>query len=624
MNRYPAWKYLLVVVVVALASVYAVPNYFGEEPALQIKSGKNAKVDLDIQKRLEARFKEAGVSIAGTELDLTNDKLVFKFETGDEQLKARDLALKEVFSRQNEASDFVVALTAVTKTPQVLLDIGADPVSLGLDLRGGVHFLFQVDVDRAIAQKFEGYESVFKQTLREDNIRWRGVDAGKQSINVKFASAEKRDAAIALLSEEYKELTFQVIEGSNDLTAFFNEDNLKQQQKNSVQQNIVTLRNRVNALGVAEPLVQQQGADRIVVQLPGVRDPAQAKRILESTATLEFRLVYLDADPYDVAQSRRVPPGAKLYFDGNNQPVLLKREVIVTGESIVNASSSIDTQNGQSQVNIELDGRGGNRMKNTTKDNLKKPMATVFIETIPAVRDSEGNILKPAKPVQKVINVATIQDVLFTNFRITGLDSPQEAHELAVLLRAGALAAPMEIVEERTVGPSMGAENIRRGFSAVKIGLLAVAIFMLVYYKMFGLFANLALTANLVIMLAALTILPATLTLPGIAGIVLTVGMAVDANVLIFERIREELRNGLSFQQAIDEGYSKAVATIADANITTLIAAMVLMAMGSGPIKGFAVTLGIGILTSMFTAIMGTRALTNLVYGNRKIGKLSI
>ena len=496
---------------------------------------------------------------------------------------------------------------------------------LGLDLRGGVHFLMEVDMKAAAERALERYGNDVRSLLREARIRYAMIRAESQGVRVIFRSNEDREQSRELIRKELPTLKLEDIDTDDKpgLLATMDEQELRDIETFALQQNILTLRNRVNELGVAEPVIVQQGANRIVVQLPGVQDTAEAKRILGATATLEYRAVDTEHD-VQAAVAGTVPAGSRIYNDRDGNPVLLKKAVIVTGDQIVNASSGLDQQTGGPQVSVMLDAKGARSMLNFTKKSVGKPMAVVFIENKSETRIVDGEPVKTSKKIEEVISVATIRDVFSKRFQTTGLDSPQEAHELALLLRSGALAAPINIVEERTIGPSLGKDNIEQGFNSVIIGFIAVLVFMALYYKTFGLVADLALALNLVLIIAILSMLQATLTMPGIAGIVLTVGMAVDANVLIFERIREELRNGNSPQASIHSGYEKAFSTIADANITTLIAAVVLLSYGTGAIKGFAVTLAIGIVTSMFTAILGTRAVINLIYGGRRVSRLSI
>ncbi len=608
MNQYPLWKYLLILAVTLVSLLYALPNLYGEDPALQISPAGPTDLEPALEQRVVKVLEEKELPYKSVRF--TPAHLLVRFHDPDVQLEA--------FSTLKEAlgNGYVVALNLAPATPAWLRKLNAKPMYLGLDLRGGVHFLLEVDMKAAIAKAIERYQTDFRSTLREAKVRYLGVRREGDALKVKFKTAEARDAGLSALRKAFRqELDFDTAE---DKGAYLIEARLKQStlidiKRTALKQNITALRKRVNELGVAEPIIQQQGLDRVVVELPGVQDTARAKRILGATATLEFRLVDEKADPFAAAQSGHIPPGDRLYRERNGNPILLKRRVLLTGEYIIDASSGIDSQTGSPAVFITLDGKGARMFAKVTGENIKRLMAVVYIETKP-----------DGRRVEEVINVARIQDQLSKRFQITGLDSTREARDLALLLRAGALAAPMRFVEERTVGPSLGKANIEQGFKSVVIGFLLVVVFMALYYRVFGLVADVALFMNLVIIVAVLSMLQATLTMPGIAGIVLTVGMAVDANVLIFERIREELRAGNSPHAAIDAGYEKAFSTIADANITTLIAALVLFTFGTGPIKGFAVTLSIGIVSSMFTAIMGTRAIINLIYGRRRLKTLPI
>jgi preprotein translocase subunit SecD len=497
---------------------------------------------------------------------------------------------------------------------------------LGLDLRGGVYFLLEVDMDAAVKQAIDRYAGDLRTLLRQEKIRYSQIRTENGGVRLMFHSAADRDRVVTLIRKEFPDLMHDELAEDNGNFGLFvkpSDREMKEVRSFALQQNILTLRNRVNELGVAEPVIQQQGSTRVVVQLPGVQDTARAKRILGATATLEYRAVDVEHD-LERALAGKVPAGSQIYHRRDGTPVLLKKSVIVTGDQIVNASSGFDSQSGTPNVSVTLDSKGARKMLAFTKENVGKPMAVVFIENKSETRLVNGKPVRYNKKVEEVVSVATIRDVFSKRFQTTGLDSPQEAHELALLLRSGALAAPIRIIEERTIGPSLGKQNIEQGFLSTVIGFVAVLIFTAMYYRVFGLIADLALAFNLVMIVAILSMLQATLTLPGIAGIVLTIGMAVDANVLIYERIREELRNGNSPQASIQAGFEKAFGTIADANITTLIAAVVLLAYGTGPIKGFAVTLSIGIMTSMFTAIMGSRAVVNLVYGHRRVARLSI
>ena len=621
MNQNPTWKYLLLLAVCVISMVYAVPNLYPSNPALQItlvdtnESFKGSEVE-DITKSLN----DANVAIK--KVESLDNQLMIHFADTTAQFAAVD-PVKATLGK-----GYSVALNLAPTTPSWLAGFGAEPMYLGLDLRGGVHFLMEVDMDEAIDKAVERYKEGFKVQLREENIKYLGVTReADNSLTIKFKDQASLDAGLKELNSQYlNQLEFKQldVEKGTALSAEITVDNLAGVKKLALQQNITTLRNRVNEIGVSEPIIQQQGLERIVVQLPGVQDPTEAKKILGATATLEFRLVDEDNNAFDAEANRRVPIGDVLYKERDGNPILLKRQVMLTGDFITDASATFD-QNQQPAVSITLDGKGARMFERATGANVQKLMGVVFIENKTEVsRDANGEIVKNTVKKQEVINVARIQEQLSSNFQITGLDSAKEASSLALLLRAGALAAPIYIVEERTVGPSLGADNINDGFNSVIYGFIAVLIFMLVYYRAFGIVANLALTLNLVVIVAVLSLLQATLTLPGIAGIVLTVGMAVDANVLIYERIKEELRDGTAPQSAIYAGYEKAFSTITDANITTFIAAIVLYGMGTGPIKGFAITLAIGILSSMFTAIFGTRVLVNLMYGKRRVEKLNI
>ncbi|MGA1691745.1 MAG: protein translocase subunit SecD, partial [Sedimenticolaceae bacterium] len=570
-------------------------------------------------KYVAAEYQELGVkgtSITGFDANTSVQKTLRKPE---EQLKAQDVVAKGL------SGDFTHAMTLSPDVPTWLSGVGGKPMNLGLDLRGGIHVLIDVDMDAAIEKAMEVQVANLREFMRNEKIRYVTVKSIGTAVEVRFRSVEDRNAAQVKVANEFRTLVFtDREEGSN---AFFSaqvsDAELREVRKSALQQNITTLRNRVNALGVAEPVIQQQGDRRIVVELPGVQDPGKVKDLLSATATLEYRLVVGDLQQArDAEKSGRVPAGSRLYKERDGTPILLKRQFIVTGDQMTSASSGFDQQGGSPAVFVNLDSKGARRMRNVTTENVGKPMAVVFKEKRTIGRDENGKPIK--KWVEEVINVATIREPFGRRFQTTGLDSPAEAHNLALLLKAGALAAPIDIVEERTIGPSLGQDNIDQGFTSVMVGFALVLVFMAFYYRKFGLVANVALAANLVLIVAVLSIIQATLTLPGIAGIVLTVGMAVDANVLIFERIREEMRVGSTPQASIHAGYEKAFLTIMDANITTLIAAIVLFSVGSGPVRGFAVTLAIGIVTSMFTAIVGTRAIVNLMHGRKRLKTLSI
>jgi len=617
MNRYPLWKYVLVAAVLAVGIVYALPNVFGQDPAVQV-SVKDGDLPADIGSRITRALEGTGIDAAG--MRRRGGTMLVRLANDDDQREARK-ALNDVLGDQ-----YTVALNLVSAAPEWLRAIGGNPLNLGLDLRGGVHFLLEVDMEAAIKGAMEQKVGDFRRYMREQEIRYRGVTLEDQSIRVRFPSAEQRSQAAGLLQDRYDDLDFRNLDDAQQptLVATMTEKAQKAERDSALQQNITTLRNRVNELGIAEPIVQQQGENRIVVQLPGVQDTTRAKEILGATATLEFRLV--SGNPSEWADAERtgnVPFDARLYHRRNGQPILLERDVIVTGDQIEDAAGSFDNRSGSPVVVINLNNAGADRMQEVTSDHVGDQMAVVYIENRVQTKTVDGKEVKQRQRSEEVINVATIRDVLSHRFQIEGLTS-SEARDLALLLRAGSLSAPIEIIQERTIGPSLGQDNINKGLMSVTVGLILVLVFMVLYYRAFGVVADLALGANMVLMIAVLSALQATLTLPGIAGIVLTVGMAVDANVLIFERIREELRSGNSIQSSIHAGYDKALGTIADANVTTLIAALVLFLFGTGPVKGFAVTLSIGILTSMFTAIMGTRAVVNLVYGGRRLKRIAI
>ena len=617
MNQYPAWKYLLIAVFLVVGILYALPNLYGEDPAVQISSARGTPLPDTVQGLVETRLADS--KLKSKAIEAGQNRLLVRFNNTEDQLAAADV-IKEALG-----NDYVVALNLAPSTPRWLQDIGAQPMYLGLDLRGGVHFLMEVDMDAAIQKALERYSSDLRTVLREAKVRYISIRPSSDKLAIKFRSAEDRTKGEERIHDEYRDLQLKEVDQGDSyvLDITLSENEMRETRKLALQQNITTLRNRVNELGVAEPIIQQQGDRRVVVELPGVQDTAAAKRILGATATLEYRAVDTQHD-VEAALNGKVPAGSRLYKTRDGRPYLLKSRVIVTGDQIINARSGFDNNSGSPQVSVTLDGKGARKMLEFTKENVGKPMAVVFIENKTTSRIVDGKPVISNHQVEEIISVATIRDVFSKKFQTTGLDSPQEAHELALLLRSGALAAPIRIIEERTVGPSLGAENIEQGFESVVIGFCLVLVFMGLYYKVFGLVADLALAFNLVLIVALLSMLQATLTMPGIAGIVLTVGMAVDANVLIFERIREELRNGNTPQASIHAGYSKAFSTIADANVTTLIAGIVLFSFGTGPIKGFAVTLSLGIITSMFTAIMGTRAVINLAYGRRRLQRLPI
>ncbi|MDH3352236.1 MAG: protein translocase subunit SecD [Gammaproteobacteria bacterium] len=603
MNKYPAWLNTLVLLVLLTGLLLALPNIYGTVPAVQVADADGASYT---EERLESFLRTIENSDISPEAAYLKDgRAVFRFESIEEQRQAES-RLRERYGR--EAS---IAITQAPKLPDWVRNLGLDPMSLGLDLRGGVYVLLEVDMDTAIDSRMTSYQQGFDERLRDARIRHR-VDLNELTITVRLTSADDLEAARAIIRDADADVLIADGTDGKSLQVRMTEAQIKARQDFAIEQNITTLRNRVNELGVAEPLVQRQGTDRIVVQLPGVQDPTRLNEIITATATIEFRLVDLTGDQ----------PGTREYRGRPGiQSQKLRRDVIASGDQIVNAEAGFSE--GQPAVFINLDSAGGERMLATTRDNVGKPMSTVFIETKREAVTRNGVTEYRRIKTEEIINTATIRGVFKDRFQTTGLN-PTEARDLALLLRAGALAAPVYKVDERTIGPNLGQDNIDRGFRAVQIGFLAVIVFMAVYYRWFGMIANIALLSNLVFIVALLSLLQASLTLPGIAGIVLTVGMAVDANVLIFERIREELAAGSSPQVAISSGYEKALSSIADANITTLIAAVVLFAFGTGPIKGFAVTLSLGIVTSMFTAIVGTRSIVNLVFGGRKLKSIPV
>jgi len=616
LNRYPLWKYLLILVVLVVGLIYSLPNLFPEDPAIQISSAQGDSLDERQIDRVETALNENDIEIKALEEE--NGQWLIRLRHDDDQLSARDIASDLL------GNDATVALNLAEATPEWLQAFSASPMTLGLDLRGGVHFLLEVDMEAALTQRLEVNASAMRELLRDERIRYRNTDIEERSLSIDFASAEDRDTARSLISRDFPEFEYSS-EGdgrASTLVMTLSDQSVNEIQDYAINQNLTTLRNRVNELGVAEPMVQRQGPNQIVVELPGIQDTVAAKRIVGATANLEFRLEARNDTPDNETET--------LTF--RNEPsrtAELMRDVIITGDSVSSASNSFD-ENGRPQVNIDLDGTGGTLMNRATRTNIGRNMAVLFIEhksedtVVTDPETGEETIEREPYVERGLISLATIQSALGNSFRITGLDSPTEAAELALLLRSGSLAAPIYFVQERTIGPSLGAENIERGLLSVQIGLLLVVLFMLVRYKVFGVFANIALALNLTLLVAVMSMLGATLTLPGIAGIVLTLGMAVDANVLIFERIREELRNGMSVQQAIQAGYERAFTSIVDANITTLLVAVILFSIGTGPVKGFAVTLSIGILTSLFTALMVTRAMVNLVYGSKPVKKLWI
>ena len=611
-NHYPIWKNLLILSVFLISLIYSLPNLFGEDPSVQVSS-TNALTQEQASK-IEAAIKASGVTSKAFEFK--DGRILARFANTDDQLKVADLL------RDQMGNDATVALNLAPTTPAWLQNIGADAMYLGLDLRGGVHFLLEVDMDAAVKQAEERYTEDLRLALRDAKVRYLSVAKDAGFIKLKLKSAEDKTPVFNMLAKDFRGLKVTEPNEQDQIWLKMLEVDVREVKKFAVAQNMTTLRNRVNELGVAEPVIQQQGENRIVVQLPGVQDTTRAKEILGTTATLEYRLVDVEHDVQKAVEGH-VPVGSKLYYDKNKSAVLLDKRVIVTGDQIVDASSGMD-QDGRPAVFISLNGVGAAKMGKLTQANVGKPMAVVFIENKVETRVVDGQKIRHKEKIEKVISVATIQGVFSKRFQTTGLDSPQEARNLSLLLRAGALAAPIDIVEERTVGPSLGQDNINKGVLSFVVGFVLVVLLMAGYYKVFGMIADVALAFNVVIVVAILSMLQATLTLPGIAGIILTVGMSVDANVLIFERIREELRNGNSPQSAIYMGYDRAFATILDSHVTNLVVAIVLFAYGTGSVKGFAVTLIIGILSSMFTAITGTRMVINWIYGNRRVEKLFI
>lgn len=604
----------MVLTLLVIGTLYSLPNLYGNDPAVQVASSSATPLQQRQADDVAASIRDAGFTTKAFEF--TDGKVLARFNNTDEQMKVADLL------RDKLAEQATVALNLAPATPDWLRMIGAEPMHLGLDLRGGVHFLLEVDMDSALKQTEERYNNDIRTAFRDAKVRYQSVSKEANGIKVVLPNEEARVAAAAVLNKDFRNLDLKET-GPNEFTLSITERELRDIKKSALGQNITTLRNRVNELGVAEPIIQQQGDSRIVVQLPGVQDTTRAKELLGTTATLEYRLVDVEHDVQS-ALSGHEPAGARLYKDKNGNPILLKRSVIVTGDQITDASSGMD-QDGQSAVFITLDGAGAKKMGKLTQENIGKPMAVVFIEYKSETRVVNGEKVQHKEKVEKVISVATIRDSFSKRFQTTGLDSPEEARTLALLLRAGALAAPVEIVEERTVGPSLGQENIDQGMNSIVAGFLLVVVFMVIYYRAFGLIANFALLFNVVLLISIMSVLQATLTLPGMAGIVLTVGMAVDANVLINERIREELRHGNSLQTSIYMGYEKAFATILDSNVTHFIVAILLFGFGTGPVKGFALVLVIGIATSVFTAVTSTRMLVNWFYGsNSDPSRLSI
>ncbi|TNF36208.1 MAG: protein translocase subunit SecD [Gammaproteobacteria bacterium] len=616
MNRYPIWKNLLILAVLVIGFIYALPNIYAPDPAIQVSTQSSAQsMDEAALQRARKALADAGVVV--TRDELKERSILLRLQSRDDQLKAQSVIKRAL------GDDYVVALNMAPTTPSWLMALGAGPMKLGLDLSGGVHFLMEVDTDAALAKRLDGYMTDIKTRLREARIRGLVVLEGQQIV-ITLPDEALYEQARALVDEQFQNLQRNkttAADGSIQLQLGLSPAEITEIESHAVNQNLTTLRNRVNELGVAEPLVQKQGRNRIVVELPGVQDTAEAKRVLGKTANLEFRL---EARPDAPAWERETFEFRDAMQQGRMAD--LERKVIINGEQVSTASASFD-ENGSPQVNISLDGQGGKQMHRATRSNIGRNLGVLFIERKTRTRyvinaQGEEVVVRDKYDEKKIISLATVRDALGVSFRITGLDSPAESSELALLLRAGALAAPMDFIEERTVGPSLGKENIELGIKSIQLGMLLVVLYMVAVYRLFGVLSNVSLFANLVLLSAVMSMMSATLTLPGIAGIVLTLGMAVDANILIFSRIKEELKNGLPPQSAISAGFDRAFLTILDANLTTLIIALILYIVGTGPIRGFAVTLSVGIVTSMFTAIMVTRAQANLIYGWRKLDKL--
>ncbi len=603
MNRYPVWKYAIIIFALLVGAIYTLPNFFGEAPAVQISAGKaTVKVDTTTQARVEEALKAAGIAPSAITLDGSSVKA--RFESTDVQLRARD-ALQKALVPDPTDPPYVVALNLLSDVPRWLSALRAAPMYLGLDLRGGVHFMLQVDMQAALTKRAEAYAGDIRSVLREKNVRHAGITRNAQTVEIRFRDSQGLEAARRVVADQFADLqAVDVAEGTDyKLTASIKPEAARRIQEQALKQNIVTLHNRINELGVAEPVIQQQGLDRIVVQLPGVQDTAKAKDILGRTATLEMRLVDDSAEARSAELGTGpVPFGAERYLERDGRAVIVKKQVILTGDSLTDAQPGFDSQNQQPKVDLTVDAKGGRIMRDTSRENIKKRMAILLFE----------------KGRGEVLTAPVIQSELGNRFQISGSMTVNEANDLALLLRAGSLAAPMEIIEERTIGPSLGAENISKGFHSVAWGFAVIVAFMALYYMLFGLFSGIALAVNLLLLVSILSMLQATLTLPGMAAMALALGMAIDSNVLINERVREELRAGASPQAAIHAGYDRAWATILDSNITTLIAGVALLAFGSGPVRGFAVVHCIGILTSMFSAVFFSRGLVNFWYGRQK------
>lgn len=617
MLTYARWKYFVILLVLVLSTLYALPNIFPQDPSVQVTGNRGSQVDEALRARVGDALTKAGVTPRAVEVDAKQGNLLVRLNNADQQVKAADAL------RQTLGSDYVVALNLASTVPNWLERIGARPMYLGLDLQGGVHFLMQVDQKAALDKRMDATAEDVRVVLRDAKVRYESVERrANNTIVATLANAADAENARAAIVRSQSTLLLDV--QGNTVTAQIPDAELQRMAVEAIEQNVGTLRNRINALGVSEPIIQRQGSDRIVVQLPGVQDTAQAKRILGATATLEYRGVVENANPYDAVATGSVPPEGRIYYrkevgpDGKRIPIILNKRVIASGDQLVGATSMMDPQTGTPAVSIRLNSVGGQRMFDFTTEHVGKPMAVVYIERLPEVRIVDGKEVRSTRVNEEVISVATINGVFGKEFQTTGLDSAKEAADLALLLRSGSLAAPMDFVDERTVGPSLGRENVERGMTAVQYSFAFALIFFLVYYRVFGIITCLALLLNMLMLVAVMSLFGATLTLPGLAGIALTVGMSVDANVLINERIREELRAGVPPQAAIAGGYDKAAGTITDANMTAILAGIALFAFGTGPVKGFAVSMLVGIVTSLYTAVGVSRALATLVYGGRR------
>ena len=615
LNRYPLWKNLMVIFLVAIGVLYALPNLYGEDPAVQISGTRGQEANSSVLSEVQTVLKEN--NLATKSIVLENGSILVRFNNTDNQLLAKDKITEKL------GNNYSIALNLAPATPKWLSSIGGNPMKWGLDLRGGVRFLMEVDMNSALTKRQEQLQDSLRTELRKEKYQYSAIKSAENfSTLVTLANPEQLSDVQRYLRKQHPNLDIRAI-SDNTLSLALSDAALNEARESAIEQNLSILRKRVTELGVAEAVIQRQGAERIVVELPGVQDTARAKEILGATATLEFRLVNGNAN-LEAAARGMVTSDSEVKYDRNNRPIVLYKRAVLGGEHITNASSGVDQNTSRPQVSVTLDSEGGEIMSQTTRANIQKPMATLYVEYKDSgKKDENGKTI--LQKHEEVINVATIQGRFGSQFQITGIDSPAEAQNLAVLLRSGALIAPIQIVEERTIGPSLGAQNVEQGLQASFWGLMIVVAFMVIYYRKFGLIANVALIANIVLLVGLMSLLPgATLTMPGIAGIVLAVGMSVDANVLIFERIKEEIRNGRPIQQAINEGYNGAFSSIFDANLTTILTAVALYAVGTGPIKGFAITLSLGIAISMFTAITGTRAIVNFLYGGKRIDKLSI